>query len=276
MTNDIYQFEDYRDYLQLLFSIKQKECGKYSQRDFARDAGISNPGYFNDVLQKRRKLSVDACEKYILVFKMSANDAEYFRLLVEFDQEKDSTKREELYRRLLFRRSRSTFVRLNPAKSRYYEDYRYPLIRAAIEVLNFKGDYNQLGHFMSPPLQPAKVQAMVKDLLDWGIIKKTSSGRFVVSDRFVEPAPGMTEQIRNLNRNWIKQSAEAIDRFLPEQRHISTILLTVSESTAQTIQKKIEQFRQEVFELIQNDDNPERIMQLSLQYFPKSGVNKNV
>ena len=64
-------------------------------------------------------------------------------------------------KKLLFRRSRSSYTRLNPQLVKYYQDYRYPLVRSAIEVCDFKGDYDKLAKFLNPSLPTNMVIKLV-------------------------------------------------------------------------------------------------------------------
>ena len=82
----------------------------------------------------------------------------------------------------------------------------------------------------------------------------------------------MAQLIRQLNRTWIRQGEEALNQFTPEERYITSTLMGVSRSTRDTIREKVESFRNEIFELIKQDENPEVLLQLSMMYFPKSQV----
>lgn len=270
MSIDIYQYEDYRKALAELWRVKCENDPELTHRAFAKTAGFSNPGFLGDVLRGRRKLSDEAVVKMVKGFGLRGSDAEFFRLLVKHNQAKAPEDREEYWRQILTRRSRSSFVKMNPALSRYYQDFRYPLVRAALQCMKWKGDGSQLGAFVDPPLAPAVASRIVKDLVDWGLVKVEADGVHRVTDTFVEPPATMHEQVRQLNRTWIAQGAEAITRFQPNQRHVSTILLTVSESTRREVERRIDRFRQDVFELLRADQKPDRVLQLSLQFFPRS------
>src|SRR5688572_1966967 len=114
---DIYPYEDFRAFLEDSFEEKRKAClgspeGKFTHRQLAAQAGFSNPGYFNDVIKGRRPLSDKAAGKLIEVFGLKTGEGEYFRLLVAYGQSKDPAERQEIYGQMLFRRNRSSFVRL--------------------------------------------------------------------------------------------------------------------------------------------------------------------
>src|SRR5215216_1225781 len=79
MTPDIYQFDDFRAFLRECFEAKVRAEGKYSQRQFAREAGFSNPGYYNDVLKGFKPLSENAVEKMARVFGLKSNETEFLK-----------------------------------------------------------------------------------------------------------------------------------------------------------------------------------------------------
>ena len=119
-TIDIYKYDDFRQYLADCYTDKCSQRKKYSYRKFAAEAGFTNPGYLNDVIKGRRQLSTSAIEKIIKVFEIAPTDEEFFRLLVSYGQAKKTDTKDVLYKKLLFRRSRSSYTRLNPQLVKYY------------------------------------------------------------------------------------------------------------------------------------------------------------
>ena len=120
---NIYEFDDYRIFLKEQYELIQSESW-FSCRKFADRVGISNPGYVNDVIAGRRPLSKTSAEKLGNFFGLRSAELSFFKLLIEFGQAKNGTVREELYRQIQIRRSRSRFARVD---SKYYDDFRYPL-----------------------------------------------------------------------------------------------------------------------------------------------------
>jgi len=271
-TLDIYKYDDFRQFLGECYKKKKEENPKYSYRKFAKQAGFTNPGYINDVIKGRRQLSKAALKKIIKVFDIIPADEDFFKLLVEYGQEKKLKNKDSLYKKVLFRRSRSSYTRLNPQLVKYYQDYRYPLLRSAIEVCDFTGNYEKLAKFLNPSLPTNVVIKMVRDLCDWGLVQQKPDGSYVVTSKFVEPPETMAQLIRQLNRTWISHGEEALSKYTPDERYITSTLMGISRETQQVIREKIETFRSEIFNLIQKDNNPEILLQLSMMYFPKSHI----
>ncbi len=276
---DVYQYEDFRKFLEESFEEKRHapqppDKGKYTHRKLAADAGFTNPGYFNDVVKGKRTLSDSAATKLIVVFGLKSTEADYFRLLVAYGQSKRPAERQELYEQMLFRRNRSNFVRLNPTNSKYYQDYHYPLIRSAIQVYDFRGNYEDLARFIRPAIPVALLKKCVRELCEWELLKQDKDGRYHPAFKNQEPAASMGDLVKRLNREWVVQAADALFAFPKEERHISSGLLTVSAETYVEIQKRIEKFREDVFNLAKNENKPDRVMQFNVQYFPRTHVKE--
>ncbi len=272
---DIYQFEDFRLFLKESFAEKCTLDPKYSHRKLAAAAQFTNPGFFNDVIKGRRTLSEAAMEKILLAFDLKANEAEYFRLLVAYGQCKDGEEKQDLYRQMLFRRNRSTFVKLNPKDSKYYQDYHYPLVRSAVQVMDFHGNYEALAKFFRPSLPVTLVKKCVRDLCEWGLLTQEANGRYIPTYKNQEPTASLSDLVKRLNREWVVQASEALFAFSPKERHISSGLLTLSEASYLEIQKRIEKCREEIFEIAKKEENPDRVMQFNIQYFPRTSISKD-
>jgi uncharacterized protein (TIGR02147 family) len=271
---DIYRYDDYRIYLRDRYDAKAKSDPGYSYRRFAADAGFSNPGFLNDVVKGRRKLSAEAAEKMIRVFELSPKEADYFKLLVSYCQSKKEDERQQLLKAILHRRSHSKFMQLNPALGRYYQDYHYPLVRNAVAVCDFRGDYEKLARFIDPPLAAHKVKKYVRDLCDWGLVRQDTDGRYLVTSKVVEPPETLLHLVRETNKEWIRQGFEALNRLPRNKRHISTVLAHVSRENYETIRQKVELLREEVLQMAQEEENPQRIAQLNIQFFPRSSEDE--
>jgi len=274
MELDIYQYDDFRQYLRDAFELRKKAEPNFSHRQFADLAGVKNSGTLLHVIQGKRALSPKVMEACNRIFGHKPVAAEFFRLLVDYKQCKDSERKVVLARELQTRRAHSNFVRLNPAQVRYYEDTAYPLIFAAIETLKFRGNFEELAGFLRPPLPLIKVKRCVRDLCEWGLVRLDSANHYHTVSRFVEPPPNLRDPVRQMNRDWIMQSAEAIQKIPAAERQMNTAILSISEGTRAKILDRLEACRSEIFALAQADSSAETVMQLSMLFFPKSRTRR--
>src|SRR5690606_37368742 len=131
---NVYQYDDFRAFLKAAFEALKAERPDYSYRKFAREAGISNPGYLLDVTIGKRTLSRNMAARMAPVFGLNEQETEFFFRLAEFGQARRDADRQALYQDLLQRRNRSRFARFSPSLVKYYQDYRYSLVRCAVNA----------------------------------------------------------------------------------------------------------------------------------------------
>lgn len=267
----IYQYLDYRLFIKDRFHWMQSQDAGFSQRKLARVAGFANPGFFNEVIKGRRKLSPAAIERMGAGLSLDANGIEFLRVLVALTDAKDTEEKRAAMRKLEFRRNRSFFRRLNQSQSKYYLDLNYPLVRAAIGVCDFRGDYQVLGDFLRPPMTAASIKRYVRDLCEWELVAQDREGRYCVTHSFLEPPEEMKDALVRLQQAWLTQSVHLLSTMPASERHVSSALLTVSEGTYKAILDRVEKMREELLDLVRADQSSERVVQFNIQVFPRSG-----
>lgn len=272
---NVYRYDDFRVFLKEMFAWKKAQDGDYSYRRFAKDAGISNPGYLLDVIVGKRTLSDNAVKKTAAAFGLNEAETEFFDLLVDFGQSKKDARRQEIYGEILYRRNRSRFARVSPHLVKYYQDFHYPLVYSALQAFEFRGEYEAFAAVFDPPIAPAALKKYVRELCEWELVKQGPDGRYLATEAFIEPPATLGALVRRLNREWILQAAESLFRFGPDERHVSTLLLSVSAEARKRLQGEIERFRREALDIVAGDTGkPDSLMQLSIQYFPKTKKRK--
>jgi uncharacterized protein (TIGR02147 family) len=267
----IYQYIDYRAFLKDRYRWLQSQDPGFSQRKLARVAGFANPGFFNEVIQGRRKLSPTAIQRMGVGLSLEATETEFLRAMVAYTEAKDMADKEVAHQKLEFRRNRSFFRRLSQGQTKYYLDFNYPLVRAAIEACDFRGDYQILGDFLRPRMQAASVKRYVRDLCDWGLVTQDREGRYRVTHSYLEPPDEMKDALVRLQQAWLTQSVHLLNTMPASERHASSALITVSENTYKAILKLVEKMRDQMLELVRADTSSEMIVQFNIQVFPRGG-----
>lgn len=264
---DIYQYEDYKLLLRDLFEERKTTNPKYSYRKFAQAAGIANPGFLNDVIKGRRKLSQSAIEQVCQGFELNEKESDFFKLIVNYGQAKTTESKQEFFRQILYRRSRSNFARLNPTLHHYYTDYRYSLIRTALECNHFKGNWDSFSQYFSPNIPVNIIKKMLRELCEWNLVSQDEQGIYQANSEFVEPPETLNSQVRHLNHTWLHQAQEALFNIPPDERHISTMIVNINEESQNELKQMILDFRQKVFQLSKSCTSPDKTIQLSIAQF---------
>jgi hypothetical protein len=103
---DVFRYEDYRAFLRARFAELQARDPSFSQRGLARKAGIANPGFFNEVIKGRRRLSPAAAIKMAYGMDLAGDESEFFSILVEYAETREPRAKFSAGKRLLAMRNR--------------------------------------------------------------------------------------------------------------------------------------------------------------------------
>ena len=110
---DVFGYEDYRGYLRDRFTEMQAANPAFSQRGLARKAGIANPGFFNEVIKGRRRLSPAAALKMAHGLDMAPRETEYFSALVDYAETREPRAKLTAGKRMLALKNRHLYRSIN-------------------------------------------------------------------------------------------------------------------------------------------------------------------
>lgn len=114
---DVYGYEDYRGFLRDRFAELQARNPAFSQRGLARKAGIANPGFFNEVIKGRRRLSPAAALKMAGGLDLSPGETEYFSALVDYAETREPRAKITAGRRMLALKNRRLYQSISDMQS---------------------------------------------------------------------------------------------------------------------------------------------------------------
>jgi uncharacterized protein (TIGR02147 family) len=270
---DIFKYFDYMEYLNDFYSDMKSQVYGFSHRSFLKKAGISSPNYLVRILKGQRKLSPKFITNFSRAINHSEKEAEYFRLLVVFKNEKSPEEKEKYLRGMLTARYSREELRVNDQKLKFFKKWYYPVIRELVTIVDFNGDFNLLASRVVPRITTVQARNAVHFLEKTGFIKRVSHGRYRQTDSVITTGPEVHSTIMaDYHKKTILQSARAIDDIQSEERDISSLTLSVSRETYREIKKEIQDFRKRLLSLARNDNNPELVCFAGFQLLPKSKV----
>jgi uncharacterized protein (TIGR02147 family) len=95
---NIFNYLDYRIFLQDLYKALKLLSNGFSYRSFARDANLASASYLKLVMDGKRNLTEDSVEKFVTGLGLKNEEAEYFRVLVKFNQSHTASEKSRNYR----------------------------------------------------------------------------------------------------------------------------------------------------------------------------------
>ena len=268
-VDNIFKYDDYRSFLQDYFNEVKEKKKFFSHRYLANRAGFSSPSFVHQVIKGRRNLSVESTQKLKHGLSLDGKIANYFGLLVQFNQSKTTEDKEKYRSQLHEIRRTSEYYKLNKNHINYC---RYPYMQVVRELVvhaDWNGDFRKLSQMLNPSITPRQAEEAVETLVNLGMIQN-KKGKYIQKDQVVTMRDVDVVYKKDMRRDLLLQGVEAVDKFSATERHSSSGVISMSEKCFAEVSSMIDDFRQKVFAKITDDEEVDRVYNLSLQLFPVS------
>lgn len=267
----IEQYDNYREFLNDWFEDRKVRFRYFSNRYFCQKAEIKSPSLFMEVVRGHRNLTDQTIPKFIQGMGLTDSDAAFFKILVHLNQAQDPKER-DIYTDELRKFRDKVAKEVIPAEHyEYYSRWYHPVLRELVCIVDWQNEYEVLAALVNPPVRVREVKDSVAMLLRLGFVVKDDKGRFHQS------APSITSGnhvhaagVRNLNRHFAEMAPEAIEKYTPQERHISSMTIGLSADAYRRLGQEIEEFRDRVRRIVFEDEASERVYTMNLQLFPLS------
>lgn len=269
----VYDYLDYRAFLKDFYEEQKARHGFFSYRYFGSKVGI-DPSYLLKIVLKSRHLSEKSIGAVCIFFGLSANEAEYFHLLVHFAKARSQRESKLLFEKLIATR----YVKSQHLVKQQYEYFRawyHPVVRSVLEYFDFKGDFALLGKQLSPPITAKEARESVQLLERLQLVQKDPHGRFHLTENAVTTGEAWRSvAIAAFQEQTIVLSQEAVERHDRSLRDVSTVTMNINAADFEEIRERITEFRRALISSINKRTNPDCTYQLNIQLFPVAGRNE--
>jgi uncharacterized protein (TIGR02147 family) len=271
---DLFDFLDYRAFLQEHVASKKRDNPHYSLRGLAQRLGC-NAGFFNRVLNGSRNLSDLHTLRLADVLHLTAKQKHYFELLVHFNQSKKQVEKDHYFRQLdLFRSSR---VKQTPAgQYALYSEWFYTVVRELINIIPCSDLSDEtcrlLARHVDPRITLDQIRQALSTLNELGLLVRKPDNTFSVKERFITSGADIPQVVVNrVLMQFMELAHFSLDRFERHERSLSTLTFSVSEKGIGKIREKLDQYRREILAIVNDDrDTIDRVYHLNLHLFPVS------
>lgn len=266
---NIYAYQDYAAFLGEYYALQKEHVRSFSFRSFASRAGVA-PSLLKDIIEKRRKLSLDVMHKYAAAMKLTPKETEYFALMVRFLNEKKAG--EKILRLAELTRARKgDFIHsLDHAKYEFYSKWYHSAIRELVTLPDFTDDPEWIAGYLRPAITSAQAKASLDLLEKLGLLYRDAEGKWKQADAIItSEAEIQSLALRTFNVEMLRLANESIDRFPLESREISTLTLGVSPACYRALKQRIRDFKLQLLTMVSEDKEPSQVVcQANFQLFP--------
>ncbi|MBD3320941.1 MAG: TIGR02147 family protein [Chitinivibrionales bacterium] len=267
--DSIFTYLEYRDFLKAHYEYMKKNHACFSYRYIAGKVGV-DASYYVKVLQKQMHISDKSTTRFVQFLKLKKREEEYFKTLVKFNKAKQHDQIKFYFEKLISLRN-PVAHKLDADKYEFFNKWYYIAVRELLNVIPFKGNYKELAARLVPPISRREAEKAVALLEKLGMVRKNEDGVYELTQQFITTGDAWRPiAIRNFQKAIMQLGTEALERVSREDRDISTVTISTSKSTFETIKERLSDMRKEIMELAKNDVQVDDVYQVTIQVFPLS------
>lgn len=265
----VFAYLDYRKYLADYYQARKAVNRHFSYRLIADKAGIPSTGYFSEVLSGRRNLTRAKVPKFAKAFCLTDAEAEYLGLLVAFNHAKTDAAKQAVYE-LLVKAMPIKAQRLRLDQREYFSKWYYVALREALAIHPVHDDIDGLAASLRPAVTPAQARSALKLLESLGLIARDGTGRWRATQASLLSRQDESTAllVRGFQEEMMDLAKRALAEVGKEERDISCVTMSVSAGGLERIKGALKDCRQRILEIVQADQDEDRVIQMNMQVFP--------
>lgn len=261
----IFQYDDYKAWLNFELKQKIKENPLYSGNSFAKRLGVSQ-SYLSMILNGRRKLSIDKANDIAEKLKLSDSEKDFLIHLVKKDSTKFDDAKEFFDGKLNHIRSLNNFSQLDIDLFNTISDWKSNAVYTLLGSDSGKFTIEDVSHKLG--LNISEVDEAIKKLisvellvLEDGKYKRTNKN-IIFCDSAIK-----SSALRKFHKEILKKANTAIENQSIDQRVINGATLPIDKEKYPIFKEKMQKFLEEIMSLC-SDSSPDReVYQMSMQFF---------
>lgn len=276
----IYEFTNYREYLQSFFVAKKSVNPAYSASAFARRAGLggNSRGYLKLVIDGKRNLSAVTIRAFADALSLSAEESIYFENLVYFNQTERAKDRTYYFERLRASqpKKKSAQFELLESQYRYFSHWYVIAIRELVQLKDFDEQPQAIAKALRNRITAKEAAQALDDLQVLDLIARDASGKFIQTSPILNLLPKVLSPfIRNFHLGMMEQARQALLEDDFSQRSASGVTLSCARSSLPDLLKEIDSFRARITEKFGVSELPaDAVIQMNVQLFQLTPIQK--
>lgn len=271
----IREYVDYRKFLKDFFKTKKENSSDYSYRVFSRMAGISSPSHLKMVMDGKRNLTADTREKYkkAIGFK-EKQDALFFDLLVQYNQEINHEKKVDLFNKILIEKEKKGLSLLAKEQFNFLSQWHYVAIYVLVDCKDFQNDPQWIVSRLRNRLSKSNVERAINDLIKLDLLEvDLEKGLRQTSGALDTPAEIQSMAIIPYHKNMIDLAFQYLEDGDWQLREFNGVTVPMNSKALKLLKEKIQDFTTEIVESTENLGDVTDVYQFNTQLFPLTEKN---
>jgi len=160
--------------------------------------------------------------------------------------------------------------KLRPEACSYLSEWYLPVLREAITMAGFRGDFRKLSREFIPTLTESQARKGTQLLRDLQLVRPLANGGFEACEAYVHAGDDLQSVlVATFQQSMMRLASEALDKEAANQREISTLTFSFPAAHFGVLKKTLRKLQQELAQEILKDQTPaDTVYQFNMQCFP--------
>lgn len=276
-TLSIYDYLDYRKFLQDVYNhLKQKDA-KYSFRYLSQRAGFASSSTFKLVIDGKRNLRDKSIVQIGRAIRLDADQVKYFNHLVKFNQAKSDDEKKIYLEKMGSLRKVDKAIELDQEYNDYISNLLAITIREMVSIPGFFLNAKWIADNVIQTCQSKEIVEAIKLLLSLRLVKQDAQGNLVSSQSRLRTRPEVKcPNLHQMYHSLLGRAQEALVKVPSQERDFSALMISLSKEHISRVKDLIFSFRQELEGMINSlpKDNGAEVYCINLNFFPMTQIEK--
>lgn len=265
---NIFDYIDYRAFLNDRLSELKSENAKYSRRFISDRLGIKSRNYLAMIISGERHLSLRLAQGMPEALKLDRDEAGFFIKLVRYGRAKSTAEKAEMMQTL--RRSHR-FKQVRHMEVDHLDYLSDPLsltLREMVELKEFREDAGWIAAQLPMRATQKEIHKALERLERLALIERDKDGKLQLATKHQRTGDHFGNvPLRQYHVNLLKQAAGAMD--LPVSlRHFRGLSMSIDEAAYEKIVERYQEFVDDVREIVDGAEEADRIYHMEWVLFP--------
>lgn len=270
MRPNLFDYFDYRDFLQDFYHFHKKRNSAYSYRLFARKAKLGSPNYLKLVVDGKRRITDRTLYQFSRGLGLTRDEEKYFRELVMYQEVSDPDSKDQHLKALLkYQEKQRTPTPLSEARSRALTDWHHLVIRELVATKGFKEDSLWITKRLGGKITEGQATESLELLQKLKLLRRNSEGKLEQCEPLLTSSGDVPAHLlRSLHRFYLRRALASIFSVPVEKREMSGLLLAIPANRVKEAKEEIKEFRKKLNRKYGMDKNAEEVFFAGLYLFP--------
>ena len=261
----IFDFLNYREFLKARVEYLKSE-NLFTVRDFTLRSGFRSTSYLTMIIDGRRNLMPESVSKVSKGLLLNSHESDFLMNLVKFDTAPTPEDKELALKKIMGNRTVQKARLLAVDQYEFYSNWRIVALYEILGLDHLHPKTSQLSQWLKTT--PSKVSRYLQILERLQLIRK-QNGHWIKQERALQTPPDVASVVvRNFHRVMLQKAKEALDNIPQKERNVTGLTIALSQNNYERLCNRIKEFRAEINAELSNEQNADKIYQLSFQLFP--------